>query len=179
MKEHIRYFFPLAVFILCFLNANCQDEVNLKLRHIKGVQGMDIGGGITKFGNYYQASYIHFLKDKFFIRPSLSFETGKIGMTKYDEYSLFVAFNKDVFVFREFFFLSVGLAPAIQMQNTSNEIVKLDKFYYPLGVMADITLELFVFNKVTLAATATEIYSPKDKFGAFRYLMGGGVKIYF
>ena len=179
MKDHFKYYLPLTVFLFSFWTANCQEEINLKLRHIKGVKGMEIGGGITKFGSYYQASYLHFIKDKFYMKPSFAFETGKIGLTQYQEHSLFIEFDRDLFVLKEFLFVSVGLAPAIQVQNTNNEIVKPNNIYYPLGVMMNVNLEFFIFNKVTLNAQVAEIYSPKDKFGAFRYTIGGGVKIYF
>lgn len=180
MKQPIKYCLSVTILTLCFFIANCQeDEIHLKLRHIKGVQGSDISIGITKFGNYGQVSYVKFLKDKFLIRPSFSYETGKIGQTKYQEFSLFIEANRDIFAFKEFFFVSAGLAPAIQMQNTSNDIVKVDKVYYPLGVMMNVNMELFIFNKVTLFGTVSEIYSPKDKFGSLRYLAGGGMRIYF
>lgn len=180
MNQLIKYSLLLILPTLCSLGVKGQDEeINLKLRHIKGVQGTDVSFGITKFGNYAQASYVKFLKDKFLIRPSFSYEMGKIGQTKYQEFSLFIEVNRDIFSFKELFFVSTGLAPAVQLQNTSNDIVRIDKTYYPLGIMMNVNVELFIFNKATVFGTISEIYSPKDKFGPFRYLAGGGVKIYF
>ncbi len=175
------YFFAGLILAFSFLNAKGQEQekVTLKLRHIKGSQGFDMGGGVTKFGNYYQLSYYYFFQDKYFIKPTLSYEAGKIGLTKYSEYSLMLNFERCFVKYRDFIFLNGGLAPVIQLQNTSNEVLSQSDTYFPYGISADINLEIFVLSKVALFGSLSEIYCPNDKFGNFRYLLGGGLKINF
>ena len=182
-RNKIKYFLTISFIAFGFLIAKSQEggdkeeKIRLKLRHLKGVQGIDIGGGITKFSNYYQFSYYYFFSDKYFIKPSLSYEVGKIGLTNYNEYSLMVSFERCFVKFRDFVFINGGLAPVPQIQNTQNDVLEKSGTFFPLGVSADVNVELFVLNKVALFGSFNEIYTPKDKFGNFRYMLGGGIKI--
>ena len=122
-------------------------------------------------------SYYYFFRDKYFIKPSLSYEAGKIGLTKYSEYSLFLSFERCFAKYRDFVFVNGGLSPVIQLQNTNNDVLGQSGNYYPLGISADVNLEVFVLSKVALFGSLSEIYSHSDKFGNFRYMLGGGIKI--
>ena len=180
MQKTYKYFLSVLFLVLSFLIVKGQEQdekVRLKLRHLKGVQGIDLGCGITKFSSYYQFSYYYFFSDKYFIKPTLSYETGKIGLTNYNEYSLFVSFERCFVKLKDFVFINGGLAPVPQLQNTQNDVLLKNETFFPLGVSADINVELFVLNKLALFGSFNEIYSPKDKFGNFRYMVGGGIKI--
>jgi hypothetical protein len=170
-KNKNKYFFSLLIFAFCFLIAKGQEDGD------KGVQGIDIGGGVTRFSNYYQFSYYYFISDNYFIKPSLSFEVGKIGLTKYNEYSLLVSFEKCFLKLKDFVFINGGVAPAVQLQNSQNDVLEKSGAYFPLGVSLDVNMEIFVFSKVALFGSLNEIYSPNDRFGSFRYLLGGGLKM--
>lgn len=177
----IKYFISISILVCTFLIASGQTEeakAKLKLRHIKGIRGFDLGGGVTKFGNYYQVSYIRFLEDRYFVKPSFSYEAGKIGLTKYSEYSLFVSFQKCFVKYKDFMFINGGLSPVFQMQITNNSVLEKSDTFYPFGVSLDINVELFLFNKLALFGSVNEIFTPNDKFGNLRYLLGGGIKIY-
>src|ERR1035437_1333246 len=131
MSSTNKQLLAITFFALSFLIAKGQDEkITLKLRHIKGVQGIDIGAGVTKFSTYYQLSYYYFLGDKYFIKPSLSYETGKIGLTKYSEYSLLLGFERCFLKYRDFVFLNGGVSPVIQLQNNRNEVLQQNSTYY-------------------------------------------------
>ena len=183
MRNKIKYFLTISLIAFCFLIAKGQEDgdkeekIKLKLRHLKGVQGIDLSTGVTKFSNYYQFSYYYFISDKYFIKPSLSYEVGKIGLTNYNEFSLFLSFERCFVKLRDFIFINGGLAPVAQFQQTQNDVLQKSGTFFPLGVSADVNVELFVFNKVALFGSFNEIYTPKDKFGNFRYMMGGGIKI--
>src|ERR1039457_2395565 len=129
------YFLSVLFLALSFLIAKGQEQdekIHLKLRHLKGVQGIDIGGGVTKFSNYYQFSYYYFFSDKYFIKPSLSYEVGKIGLTNYNEYSLLVSFERCFVKLRDFVFINGGLAPVPQIQNTQNDVLQMSGTFFPL-----------------------------------------------
>ena len=180
MKKINKQFLSVLIIGGSFLAAHGQkkeEKIKLKLRHIKGVHGIDIGSGITKFSSYYQFSYYRFFSDNYFIKPSLSYEVGKIGLTKYNEYSLFVSFERCFVKLKDFVFINGGLAPVMQLQNSQNDVLEKSGTYFPLGVSADVNIEVFVLNKVALFGSFNEIYTPNDKFGNFRYLFGGGLKI--
>ena len=173
-----KYFLPTLFLAFGFLVAKGQEEkITLKLRHIKGSRGIGMGAGITKFSTYYELSYYYFLQDKYVIKPSLSFEIGKIGLTKYSEYSLVLGMDRCFIKYRDFVFLNGGLSSVIQLQNTHNDVLPQVNSYFPLGIALEANLEIFVLRKVAIFSSLSEIYSPHDKFGSFRYMLGGGLKV--
>lgn len=175
MKNIVLFLFFLTAYPLL-----AQDEsVKLKLRHIKGIRGVDVEYGISKFGNYYGVGYVHFFNDVFFINPSLKYETSRIGLTDVWQYSLFLSFQRSIYKVEDVLFINAGFAPCAQVQTSKNEVLEKEDLSFPFGAALNFNIELYVLNRLALRADFSEIYSYNDKFGSFRYLAGGGLRFYF
>jgi len=150
----------------------------MKLRHVKGKSGLDAGYGYTAHGPYYGLGFVHFLSNTLIINPTLRYETGKINYTGFNQYTLFLSLQKNVFKYDNYSFINVGLSPVFTYQMTDNEIFKKQETFYPVGVSIDVNIELFISNGVVLRFEASEVFS-NDKFGFPRFLAGGGLRFYF
>lgn len=175
MRKTFLFFF---LFIVLLLKAQ-EDPVKLKLRHIKGIKGVEAGYGITKFGNYYSLGYINFLDADYFLYPSLIYETSKIGVSEVREYSLSFSFQRTVYKVEDALYINVGVSPYAQIQTSRNDILDKQDLSIPVGVALDLNVEFYILNSLSLKAGISEVYSYNDKFGSFRYLAGGGLRFYF
>lgn len=171
----------ILTFVFCIsiaIMSIAQNEMEkISLRYVKGYNGIEIGAGVTKFSTYYSLSSQHFFRDRYFIKPSVSYEIGKIELTDYRELTLIIGINKNLLSYQDNLFFNVGIGPAIQNQTTSNELLNRKDEFFPLGVAGNINLELYITKHVALNGNLIEIYSFNDKFGKFRYLLGAGLKI--
>lgn len=173
-KFSLTFVFFISISILAFSQ---YEREKISLRYVKGYNGFEIGAGITKFSKYYSISSQHFFKDKYFLRPSVSYEFGRIELTDYRELSLIVGINRNIINYQDILFINIGIGPALQNQTTNNELLDLKDEFFLLGVAGNINLELYLTKHIALNGNLTEIYSFNDKFGKFRYLLGAGLKI--
>lgn len=174
-----KYIFPLFL-LVSSLKMFSQETVlpeHLQLRHIKGKKGFDLGFGASPHGPYYGIGYVHFLTNTLIINPTIRYETGKINYTAFNQYTLFLSIQKNVFKYNNYSFFNIGLSPVFAYQMTDNEIFKKQDNFYQLGISIDANLEIFISNGVVLRFEASEVFS-NDKFGFPRFLAGGGLRFY-
>jgi hypothetical protein len=155
-----------------------EDEPDLKLRHIKGIKGLDLNYGFNKGGNYFGIGYVQFLTNVYTINPTIRYESGTIELTKYKEYTAILSFQRSIVNFKDRLYIFGGLGPCAQLLQTQNSILDKNETFTPFGISGEVNIEFFVFNRLSLKAELSEIYSFNDKFGTFRYFIAPGLRIY-
>ncbi len=170
--------------IVLAMGVKAQDEgQDLILRHLKGVKMLEGIGGITKPGKTFGAAYIHYIQNKWYVSPEFNYETGKVGVTNFKDYTGIFTFNYCAFDIKERLYFNLGLGPQVGV-NKINEYTTDDKtftfkplqtLYY--GGIGRFNIEYFINKSTAISTSINQFYMNANPMGATKYEILGSIRI--
>ena len=156
-------------------------------RHIKGLTGIEAGGGLTGKGNYFTLGYSKYLSGRLYLKVNGNYEFGKITSTQFKSYYIDIAPAFTLFNIKEVVFFNAvgGIAGAYDKPQTTEGAPNQSGLTY--GGLIGCEAEIFLGgDNVALVIDANQRYYFNSKMnsqatnsGSTRYFIGAGLKIMF
>ncbi len=161
-------------------------------RHYKGQKGIEIGGGVTKYGNFYQGGFVLFTGTRFYGKSLLYYETGKGPSSAYNyrDFGMTITGNYTILPpFRERYFLNAvfgvvaskdGLQNPLALQDQNGNVYKSDLGQFKYGVLGGVELEAFISDRFVFTLGWNSRYVlPNTQWGSVRWYGNVGVRYNF
>lgn len=155
-----------------------EEDVKLKLRHIKGIYGFEMNAGLNKYGKQFSFGYAQYESGKFIGRIIFNSESGKINLTNYTTNAAFIGFDHTIFKIKEKVFFNGGYGGFAGWETTANEILNRKAETFSFGLYLDANSEIYLFNTLSAIVEFKEIFDKGSPLGAFRYYANCGFRYY-
>lgn len=145
--------------------------------HIKSVQGVGLGWGISDLGHQTSVHYTRFLHRNWHLKAGVTYEQAKVtSLVDYRAYGIQLSAYRTIYDFRETLFLNLGASAAGSYEQISKlEVSKPSKgrgLAYGLGLGG--MLEYYISPKLALTLGGFQYYRFKG-LGSARYQTSFGV----
>lgn len=120
-------------------------------RHLKGMNAVDIGGGITGFGTYVNGDFTHFLNNKYYFKVGGMFESAKFDDVKLNSFLLKGGINRNLFHLGNSFFVQANVNMLVSMNQYKGELIESThkkKQYFNLGFAPGAEIEYYISDRV-------------------------------
>ena len=160
----------------------CAFVAKAQVRHIKGIQGIELGGGASRFGFIAYGSHVVYFNKKFYLKSLLFYEKAKLanGNVSVSDVGLEVlpAYNLYNMPGKFYFNLIGGISAIVKenMKGSTNAIEGASKIEaFKFGFMGGGEVEYYVSEKISLISTFGQRYyfSP---YGSWRWGLTCGVR---
>lgn len=155
----------------------------LTLRHIKGMNSIDLLGG---FGNFNKEDTIssftlgvyfsRYLKNDLILSVGASYENGKINLTNFTSSGLCAIVYYTLGDAEERVFLNAGVGVHSSLENYKNTYLKINEDKVASGPFASALVEIFPINRLAILARFDQIYTIGSKLGNWHYNLQGGLR---
>lgn len=167
------------VLLLLALAFACAQPATAQI-HIKAVQGVGLGGGVSDLGQQASLRYTRFLHRNWHLQAGIGYEQASVAsLIAYQAFGAELRAYRTLYDFKETLFLNLGLSVAGSYEQISGlETVTKNKavgFAYGLGLGA--TLEHYLSPRFALILEGFQYYRIKG-LGTARYQASFGVRYF-
>lgn len=153
-----------------------QDDPLLKLRHIKGMMGIDAVYGWANFGTFYEVGFSNDFSNKLIGRVGINYEEGKIVTSEYKASRLLA---ECIYTFGDlgeiaYFNIAMGGFGGYELAQNDEMNISENSFIY--GLRGGAVVEIFITNRLVLLIQGFQYATIKSKFGSLHYQIGGGLR---
>jgi hypothetical protein len=162
--------------------------VNGQIRHVKGIQSLELGAGVSGRGNHYYGSYIRYSSNKMYWKCGGYYETGNLHGQGYSSLGIDGAIAYTLVNFREAVYINAlaGITGSIDWLNpgllTYDEIGNASRKDYKtvkIGAFGGVEAEVFLSDKLVIMLGWNERFLLKQIFGNNRWYGYGGLRYNF
>ena len=153
-------------------------------RHLKGIKGVDILGGITGKGYYGELGFNSYISNKLYYNLPIRAEFAEIQGTKFNSYSFNPNINYTLLKPTEWFFISAKGGASIYMDSrgstnsdTSTTYINDKTTTINYGVFAGIETEVYFSDKVVWIVNFRQNYNFNSTPGHSVWYAGTGVRL--
>lgn len=165
------------------IGAKAQGDLNLQLRHIKGIKGLDFIGGIGKDCYNVEISYFNFLSDVFYLRTSLNFEKTTFPSVVLNDYVFKPSLNYTLFKLGQSVFVNAEAGAFAGIESNTQYVPADNKTYiYPAagkliyGGVLGANIEVYLNGNVSLIGSILQYYIKGSDYGNWKYQLNGGFR---
>lgn len=164
--------------IINIVLAQEDDKLNLKLRHLKGMQAIEAKVLYAKLGTAYELNYGYYINNNYMLHAGINYERSKLQYTNIEYRNIKLG---GIFTFTSYknrLYLNGTLSGIIGQIVLNRPIIdsKTAKFNY--GFAPGINSEIYILNKLSLILSFEQQFNFKDDLGVMHYNVGGGLRIY-
>lgn len=153
-------------------------------RHIKGLKGAYLSGGISKLGYFGKIGGSYNLGRRLYANADVMIENGEVLNFKFQTYNLTGMLHYIPFNIKDKIYFSLALGPTInlsqvrkvKLSDTGSE-KDLNQFDY--GLVAGIEVETFISDKFIWLLDTQQRWFISNKFGSLAWYTGTGIKYIF
>ncbi len=164
------------LFIPIFLLTASFHFANAQVRHLKGQQGLEAFGGITKHSQVLGAGYSYYLSSKLYLKGSLGYETGTITEVNFTAYLVDVSCNYTLFDINSVAFFNVVLGGSGLYEETESLESTIAQEGFSPGVLGGVEIEMFLSDRLVIVAGGSQRHYFLSELGPDRWLVNGGLK---
>jgi hypothetical protein len=164
--------------ILDVFQSTDYDFKQIKLRHVKKMQALDIRAMYAKLGYAYELNYSYLITDEAMFHFGGYYEMGKIGYTDFNYKNLKAGISYSVLKIKQNFYVSPDVSLFVgNITGKSNDLDITDT-YLNFGGSLGVNVEVYLANKVSMLFVFDEQYNMKDKFGKLHFNTGLGLRFH-
>ena len=153
-------------------------ELTLHLRHMAGINAIELTGGTTLFGKEMALNAYGYKNEAFMTTLGLRVEDGLIVKTKFQSSLVYAGLNYTLFHFRDKCFLNAGGGVILGDEKYNNEVFKAITSTIDYGFLAEINAEFYLTNRCAFVFAMDEIFDYGSLLGQFHYTINAGLRIY-
>jgi hydrogenase/urease accessory protein HupE len=166
-----------VVMLLMPYSANAQ-EVEAKIRHMKGFQAIKVGTAKTGRGFNTYLGYDYYFQRYLFVGGKLLREFGKFPESKFSVTGFEADGNYMVYNYNDWAFVNVTGAMGLVQETTKNEVFNKEKamvYYIGFGL----NTELYISNTLSVEVFMDQNAQGNSNLGKWFFQIGLGVKYNF
>ena len=166
--------------ILLFLLVGISLSASAQFRHIKGVNSVDVGAGMSKCGLHYHASYVKYFSPRLYGKLTGFYEIGEDAGLKFTSVGGDVSAAYNVLKVGEGIYINGigGVTMAMDKITEGAETFDVNqKFKY--GFLFGGEVEFFLSDKIVLVIGADQRIMLASEFGNYRAYYRGGLRFNF
>ena len=175
----------IALFAFSF-GAVAQDDLNLKLRHIAGIKGIDLMGGVGANCWNAELSYYKFISDVWIFRLGGNFEKTTFPSTNLTDFTVKPSINYTLFKLNDNLYVNgeLGLFLGVE-KNTAYSPADDLTYSYPAasnfiyGAFIGGNVEIYINTNTALIGSFQQHYIGGSDFGNWKYQLNGGLRFIF
>lgn len=153
------------------------ENSNFFLR-IKGIQGVELTGGLSDLGFSTSAGYVYYLANRWHTRVSLAYEVDRDNRFDNRTWSLDLIGASNLLILQRFF-VNLLLGPTIVREDIRDFKTEEGFKHLVLGITTGIEGEYYLRNNVALVANGLLRNLLNSDLGESRYYANLGIKINF
>jgi hypothetical protein len=178
----------IRTLLFLLMTALCVAEADAQIRHVKGIQSVELGAGVSGWGNHYYGSYVRYSSNKSYWKYSAYYETGELHGQGYNSMGLDGAIAYTLFNWREAVYINAlgGITCSLDWLNPSlltyDEVGNTSRKDYStlkVGAFGGIETEVFLSDKFVITLGWNERLLLKEAFGRNRWYGSGGIRYNF
>jgi hypothetical protein len=169
----MREIYLIGLTVLISLSAAANRPIYIKVKHVKGVHGLEMSYLQSKEGKGAGAGYFTFPANRVFLAAGAEFERGKVGFTDFIYFNARTKANLNIFDVKNKYYFNIfasGKAGAELLQ-LSNKLPDLYRDENNFSMQAGIGLlnEFFITSKIILTVSCEQILFAKSVLGRQNY----------
>ena len=172
MRNKLTFIFAILIFVTTSSVA--------QFRHIKGVNSVDVGAGMSKYGLHYHASYVKYFSPRLYGKLTGFYELGEDSGLKFTSIGSDVSAAYNVFKVGEGIYINGigGITMAMDKITEGAETFDVNqKFKY--GFLFGGEVEFFLSDKIVFVIGADQRIMLSSEFGNYRAYYRGGLRFNF
>lgn len=166
---------PVLYLFILMLPLTCYGQG----RHLKGVRGIELAGGITGQGVYGSLGASQNLNAVTYGKIAVAYEPGTIDDVKYHSYMIDASINYTLIQIKDDVFLNACLGGSGVYDDLEELESTTDQSGFSAGILGGAEIEIYISNAVVFLINGTQRYYFGNDFGNARWMLGAGVKFTF
>jgi len=148
-------------------------------RHLKGIRGIEITGGITGHRAYGMLGASQNLSAVTYGKIVVAYEPGSIDDVKYHSYMIDASINYTLIQIKDDVFLNACLGGSGVYDDLEELESTTDQSGFSAGILGGAEIEIYISNAVVFLINGTQRYYFANDFGNARWMLGAGMKFTF
>ncbi len=179
MKKWINTLVILIAATIPFSGINGQvKEPSTLFRHVEGVQGIELAGGISDLGLAGSISYFRYFSHRWFGKASVNIEKDVDPRFISSATSIDLVISSYAII-QKSLFLYFMAGPTIVIENLKQIEWKHDPLWLGVGIASGTGLEYYLWNRLGITMIGLLRYVPNSSMGAVRSYLTAGMKYTF
>ena len=148
-------------------------------RHLKGIYGIEVTGGITGQGAFGSLGVSRNLSADLYGKLAIDYEQGTVTGVNYRSYMLDAAIGYTLIQIKDDVFFNAYLGASGIYDDIEELESTIDQSGFSAGILGGAEIELYISDTVVLLINGTQRYYFGSDFGNARWMLGAGVKFTF
>ena len=148
-----------------------------QIRHVKGIQSIDVMAGISGYGQVYQLGYVKYFSSKFYGKLNAFYEMGEYADIGYTSMGIDIVPTYTFLKAGEGIYINglTGLTFSLdQLTQGAEEINVKNTFKY--GAMVGAEVEFFITDKIVFLLNGNQRFLLQQNFGNTRFFASAGFR---
>ena len=170
------HYYKNLIFCIALLMASLQ--AGAQIRHVQGINAIDAGVGISKYGTAYTAGYTQYFSRKVYGKAMLNHEIAKHPDDDFQVKRMFldIAGFYTLADWNEIMFFNIGLGVSTSIEGFHQiESPPVDNTF-KIGAIAGFEVETFISDRWVWLLGGNYRYMTKEAFGNTRYYLTTGIR---